>query len=287
MQSLSIKIRARFENITEELISLITRLSIVEFIKPTRGVIVMPRYYFDVVSAADRAKQISICEEYEKIFEILSYSFKNTPESLLSELKQSNKSYRLWLDLDSNWSLRNDASENEKRIREVSKEFEDFFKILDAKKGDEIILIPDTSSLLVSCDPLEYSKKINVEKFTILILPTVLAELDELKILHRNNDVREKAKSVINRFKGWRNQGSLLDGVKVNKSITVKTISNEPDMQKTLTWLKSDVRDDRIIASTIDIQAKYSSSNIILCTQDINLQNKSEAALISFIELDD
>ncbi len=43
-----------------------------------------------------------------------------------------------------------------------------------------------------------------------------------LKRLTRNDDFRKKVTSVIKRLKGYRNQGNVLEGVTVNKSITVK-----------------------------------------------------------------
>jgi hypothetical protein len=66
--------------------------------------------------------------------------------------------------------------------------------------------------------------------FTFVLLPSVLGELDELKIAHKNQAVRDAAKSAINRIKGWRHQGPLVNGVTVDKTITVRAHHVEPDM---------------------------------------------------------
>jgi hypothetical protein len=107
-----------------------------------------------------------------------------------------------------------------------------------------IILVPDTNSLLAAFDPIEYRKVSGENSFVFMILPTVLGERDRLKVEHRNPDVREKAKKVITRIKGWRNQGPLAKGVTVDKTITVKALHTEPNMKATLSWLDSDNRDD-------------------------------------------
>ena len=70
-----------------------------------------------------------------------------------------------------------------------------------------------------------------------MLLPTVLGELHRHEIEHRNEVVREKAKKIITRIKGWRNQGSLAAGVVVDSSIAVKASHSEPDMENTLSWL--------------------------------------------------
>lgn len=94
-------------------------------------------------------------------------------------------------------------------------------------------------------------------------------------------------KSVINRIKGYRTQGSLLDGVKVNRTITVKMIAIEPNFNNALSWLNADNNDDKIIASSLDILREFPSSNLIIATGDINLQNKCEMANIPFAEIED
>jgi len=108
-----------------------------------------------------------------------------------------------------------------------------------------------------------------------------LGELDELKMLHRNPEVREKAQKVITRIKGWRAQGPLLEGVLVDKTIQVRAIHDEPNVANSLSWLDPSNKDDRIIATTLHIQSRAPSARIVLVTGDINLQNKSDAASVS------
>ncbi len=97
--------------------------------------------------------------------------------------------------------------------------------------------------------------------------------------------MRDKAKKIITRIKGWRQQGSLMNGVVFDKSIIIKAIHIEPDMANSLSWLNSNIADDPIIAGVLDFQAKQPSARIVLITGDINLQNKADAALIETAEM--
>jgi predicted ribonuclease YlaK len=72
--------------------------------------------------------------------------------------------------------------------------------------------------------------------------------------------------------------------VKVDKSMTIKALAREPDMQQTLSWLDANVPDDRIIASILSLQAERPGARIVLVTGDVNLQNKSNAALVETAE---
>ena len=133
-------------------------------------------------------------------------------------------------------------------------------------------------------DVSQYCKFIGQEEFTVIIVPTVIQELDDLKIKSRDIDFKNKVKSVIRRLKGWRQQGSMLKGVTVNKKITIKMVATEPKFNKTLQWLDSSNNDDRIIASILELQSTNPSSKVVLVTADLNLQNKAELAKLPIVE---
>jgi predicted ribonuclease YlaK len=145
-------------------------------------------------------------------------------------------------------------------------------------------LIPDTNALIRNPDIQTYGSSINSNTYTVIFIPTVLGELDDLKVKHRDEQFRQKVESVIKRIKGFRQQGSLLDGVITYKTVTVKTIAKEPKADEVLSWLDKDVPDDRIIASALEIQRQNLGAKVVLVTSDINLQNKAEAARLPHIE---
>ena len=157
--------------------------------------------------------------------------------------------------------------------------------IIEASGPMPPVLIPDTNAIAGNPDPTQYRTITGDGSFIFLLLPTVLAELDDLKNTHRNPDFREKVNRVITRVKGWRKQGTLRNGVTVDRTITVKAVAIEPDMQDTLPWLDKENRDDRIIASVLEVQSSYPNARVVLITGDVNLSNKADLARIETSEL--
>ena len=147
------------------------------------------------------------------------------------------------------------------------------------------ILIPDTNAIVSNPSPTQYRPIAGNGNFVFLLLPTVLAELDALKNTHRNPVFREKVNKVITRVKGWRNQGTLRNGVTVDRTITVRAIAIEPSMKDTLKWLDKENRDDRIIASVLEVQSSYPNARVVLITGDVNLLNKADFARIDTSDL--
>jgi hypothetical protein len=247
-------------------------------------VFICPEYYWGDVSPEQRARQMELKRSYEPISELLRLLLTGAPDNLVRQLEDADQQFRVWLELESNWSLSRDGSANEAKLRSAGAAVEEILAVFDAVGRAETLVVPDTNSLLGNPDPADYRSVLAADAFVFVLLPTVLGELDRLKIEHRNPDVRDKAKAVITRVKGWRQQGSLSIGVTVDKTIMVRACHSEPDMKRTLSWLDPTVQDDRIIASVIALQAKQPSSRVILVTGDINLQNKADAAMVETAE---
>jgi len=164
------------------------------------------------------------------------------------------------------------------------KTFVQLLHMLETSKQHTIIVVPDTNALAICPEFSRYAEIAGQASFALVIMPTVLSELDQLKITARDEEFRSRVKSVITRIKGLRNQGSLIDGVTVNRETTVRMEAREPDFRSTLSWLETSNNDDRLIASVLELQRREPSALLILCTSDINLQNKAEMANIPFAE---
>lgn len=248
-------------------------------------VFVTPDYYWGKPSAELSAALHAAKRDYGEWIEIVRSVFRAAPADVERGIDEADSRYRMWLELEQNWSLGPKAEENEAKFREDASAFDRLLDILDSATTSGVIVIPDTNSIIAHPDPSEYLAAAGTDRFTFLLLPTVLSELDELKNLHRNPDFRDKAKSVIMRVKGWRAQGSLSKGVKVNGTITVRAIAAEPNMRSALSWLDSNIKDDRIIASVLEVQAANPNDSVILVTGDINLMNKADAARIHSVDM--
>lgn len=146
------------------------------------------------------------------------------------------------------------------------------------------IIIPDSNALYLNTDIEEWYFE-GFDKFTIILTPSVLKDLDRHKIEHRNEAVRKKAIKLINKIKNYRGRGSLIKGVPIiSGRIDLKSIAVEPDFSKALKWLDPENDDDRLIAEAFDIIRANCNHPGYIVTADINLQNKCEMSELPFIE---
>lgn len=248
-------------------------------------VLVFPDFYWSELSSEQQGEQLLIKRRYDKWHELIQKLLSGAPKHITQNLHKADKQFRTWVEFSSNWSLRPSHEANLTKLEDSSQALRCLLDILTNDAEAATILVPDTNSLLATADPTEYRALANNLPFTFLLMPTILRELDELKMLHRNPEVREKAKGAITRIKGWRLQGNLANGVTVDRDITVKAVSREPQMEKSLSWLDSSVPDDRLIACLLEAIAEYPTAHITLVTGDINLQNKADTAGIPVNEL--
>jgi len=279
------RLRSQLSSIVIGLSDLIKALPVRRFERFSPGVVVFaPEFYFAEPSPDQRATQFALKRKYEVFLEILRIMLRGAPHELARQLDEADKRFRDWLELNCSWSVTPSPIENANNAQSAAQQLEKILGVLESTITNDLILVPDTNSLLSAADPTEYRRVIGQDSFIFMLLPAVLGELDHLKIEHRNPEVREKARKIIVRIKGWRNQGSLALGVTVDKSIIVKTCHSEPDMSKSLSWLDANNRDDRIVASVLALAAEHPCARIILMSGDINLLNKADAALIQTIE---
>ncbi len=189
-----------------------------------------------------------------------------------------------WWFREENSTLPPTNEQAKEQFREDIAIFYEVLQFIESSDSRDLVIVPDTNAIIAAPDPAQYAAVVGAPGFNFILVPTVLAELDKLKVVHRDNTFRSKVEGVINRIKGWRTQGSLLQGVTVNKTITVKMIAVEPNFEDTLRWLDATNQDDRIIASVLELQCDQPSAKVILVTSDINLQNKAEMANLPFVE---
>ncbi len=174
----------------------------------------------------------------------------------------------------------------EEIIKATNDEIDKMTQLIDYLDSteNENIYVSDTSALIYN-PQIESWIFDDVEKFIIILTPTILSELDKLKINHRNQEVREKAESLIKRIKEFGRRGSLQVGVPIAKDkIYIRCLAVEPNMINSLPWLDEKNNDDRFIASVFEIMRNNIRSSVVLVTKDINMQNKAEFAFIPFCE---
>lgn len=251
---------------------------------PNSGVFVlMHPYYWAKLSMEYRPTQAQISTRYTHWFEIFSRCYSRHRSDIQGAIEQANGYTVSAIDLDTGWGTAPTFDGNRKQLAD---NLAIFRSLLHAKPVGEAqyVLVPDTNALLRSAELRHYRSIVDSAKFTFVFVPTVLSELDTLKRSREGQAIGEKAEKAIRIIKGLRNQGSIRDGVTVEKAITARMIATEPQMTKLPNWLDASNRDDRILASALEIQFDDPSKTAILITGDMNLQNKAEIAFLPYAE---
>jgi hypothetical protein len=142
-----------------------------------------------------------------------------------------------------------------------------------AHGAGEKLLVADTSALLDRPSLQEW--KIDGTPWTVVLVPQVLSELDERK---RDPRTREAAQKVINQLDDFDRRGDLFAGVPLAGSLNVREMPTSPDMNSTLSWLRSDVPDDAIIAGALELVWQDLTSRVAVTASDRNVRNKARLA---------
>lgn len=251
---------------------------------PSSGVVFMVNpYYWKALPIEHRADQARLLGRYRHWYELFYRCHAQHSSDVRDKIETTNTYVLGAIELCSDWSTRATFEENHACL---SNELTLFRNLLEqaGRSETEFVLVPDTNALLKSADPSQYGDLIASLRFTFVIVPTVLAELDGLKRTRVSQALGEKAEKAIRVIKGLRKQGSVLDGVTVAKTITVQMIATEPRMADLPLWLDPTNQDDRIIGSVLEIQCGQPSAVAILVTDDMNLQNKAEMAFLPWAE---
>jgi hypothetical protein len=230
-----------------------------------------------------RQLQSKVLEEYRHFVAILRTLLRSQPERSLKKFERNYETITRIIEQISPTPF----GSTQQALDRVTNELREQTGLLDSlydSSAGRAVYVPDTNALLFN-PQLETWRFPDSPKFTLILIPSVLKELDELKILHRNENVREKADSLISRIKGYRARGSLTKGVTLVRDVSeIMAIATEPDLTRSLPWLDPQSEDDRILAVTLEIMRERPRSAVTLVTRDINLQNKAEFARIPFSE---
>jgi hypothetical protein len=154
---------------------------------------------------------------------------------------------------------------------------------LPAADNPPLVVVPDTNALLANPHLDQWS--FAVQPFSVVLVPSVLKELDERKMRANREEVRERAESVVRQIKEYGRRGDLDAGVVLRRGVsTIRAVAVEPQMDASLPWLDATNADDRTIASLLDVMRLYPRSPVLLVTVDVNLQNKARFARLPFAE---
>jgi len=273
------------DKIEANIVDLWRKSSIEEFRNdPYSGIVVIThRYHWKSLPAEHRGLQAKILGTYKHWFELFDRCHAQHSSDVRDEIRETDSYVISAIQLQTSWATEATVDEN---AAYLAKRLIVYRQLLahPVSGTPELVLVPDTNALLQSADPAHYADVVGTKSFTFALAPTALSELDQIKHLRGHQPVGEKAEKAIRLIKGWRNQGSVLEGVTVAKTITVKMIPTEPRMSKLPSWLDADNKDDRLIGTALEIQCSHLLAVVVFVTGDINLQNKAEMAFLPWAE---
>lgn len=156
---------------------------------------------------------------------------------------------------------------------------------------DEALLIPDTCALYANPAFETWQFPGAVQRFTIVLVPSVVAEIDEHKDGHPSKKVREKAARIVRQIGEFRRRAQsegrrLVDGVPLNKALKSRVAAwpREPNMSRAPGWLVASAADDRLLAAALEVGRDSAMSPIAVVTRDLNLHTKCELVRIGSLQ---
>lgn len=281
-------IRARAERIREHGLRLINEYSHLHPVNRPGDLLVRINpsgdHSWDELPPAGKQLQADLLAEvdrFSKLFRVLTQDLppdvKRELDGVLSQIRTSvEQNGRTW------WNTTTEAA------NEFAKLVDQLVTTREAYSGlpsGEAVVIPDTNALLANPE-IEGWRFPGVKRFTLVLTPTILSELDSHKVNHRNESIRKKATKIIQKLKEYRRRGPVHEGVTVVAGhVSLRFIATEPDMSRSLSWFDPQNADDRFLASTLEILRTNMTTTVFIVTSDINMQNKAEMASIPFREV--
>ena len=242
-------------------------------------------HFWKPLSPEGKRIQVDLLSKVQRFGELLEVLAQGRPRSVQEELKTSLEHIRETVEQQGTtwWKTPAEAVSGIQELTAIVRNLlEEYF----GSDSASAFVIPDTNAILHNPD-IESWEIDGFDELTLLLTPTVVSELDSHKINHKNPDVCTKASTFIRKLKEYRRRGSLLEGVTIVKGrLSLRAISNEPDMSKTLSWLDPSNADDRFLATVLEAIRSNLGTSIVIITFDMNMQNKAELAGIPYRELE-
>lgn len=255
IQPFRVQLLAEIGEIESQIATLQSRTRISEFRNdPDSPVLVIgPRYYWEPLPPSERDFQARVLGHYRRWFELFSRCYAAHSSDIKKEIEVIDKFVTEAIELNGGWSVEGTHEKNRQALNEKLKLCRDLLNA-PGSAGLRLAVVADTNALLAAADPTCYRQVTGREEFDFILVPTVLSELDQIKIGRRDRELGQKAQKVIQRLKGYRSQGSVRSGVLVDRTIMVRMVPTEPRMAELPNWLDPDNSDDRIVGSVLEIQ---------------------------------
>lgn len=234
---------------------------------------------------AHTRKRMQLIREYDAWWARFRTLFAGITPELLDDLEGADEFARSWITRkDGDHSIPSSIARAKLVAAEKLAPLRRGLEVLGAQGDTGIRLVPDTSALMDRPDPATYAAVAGTKTLAIDLLPAVLAELDSLKDGGRNQQQRDRARVALRNIRALRDRGSLTQGVKATRGITVVARTREPDFARLPGWLDRAAGDDRVLAGVLEVQADHPGATVYLVANDLNIANKAEVLGLPTLE---
>src|SRR6266702_2730584 len=160
-------------------------------------------YYWGKTNEKQKHVQLKLLRSYLSWFEHFQLLFHDSPKDIQKQITDTHTAVKKWIEKTNGWNVPPTIEEAKRIFREQLQTYYSLLQVFKRSDKAEIILVPDTNALIMCPDIASYAAAIGQADYTVVILPTVLSELDNLKIVHRNDDFRDYSP----RLKPWASRG--------------------------------------------------------------------------------
>jgi PIN domain len=248
------------------------------------GVVIFgPNHSWTTLDADSRARQAKLLREHSRFASLVHVLLRLSPERNRKNAADAAETVRSIIDQSDMTYTKTTEAALDEALKALDEQVEEVKALYDPTPG-EPVFVPDANAVIWNPDLEEWTFD-DAPRFSIVLTSTLLGELDDLKMPHRGESVREKAESAIRRIKEYGRRGDIHAGVRLKGDrSTVRMTAAEPDFENTLPWLDPTIKDDRLLAACLEIVREHPHSPVVLVTRDVNLQNKARLAGIAFVE---
>jgi PIN domain len=242
-------------------------------------------YYWSSLPAEALAHQARALAEYRRFSDTLSVLIREIPDDRLAKFRDDTALVIRFISRDAA-SYETPKHVLDEAVEALRRQVELIDGLYSASANT--MLVPDTNALYWNTALDTWRLPWASGAFVVVLLPTVLKEIDLHKTDERRSSRREKAERFARQVGEYRRRGPLLQGASLAAGIsTVMAIPVEPKMSDSLPWLDPTNLDDRLLASVIEVMRLNPHASVIVVTRDVNFQNKLEFARVPFVSPED
>lgn len=233
-------------------------------------------YQWDKLNAAGRDIQEQLLQEYNSLSEQIDFLAAYLPNEqqraleaasarICAVITQTGNSFSL----DKEELFYHATRALELQLQTVSAAYE----ILDS----QCLIIPDITALVANPE-IEEWKFEGIESFKVLLLPAIVAELDE----NTTNTIQIKNK-LKSKILEYAKQGNIAVGVNINRNIVIKFAGNIKEIKETLPELDVHNQLDQLLAAYFELVRTNPHSPVLLITNNPALQERARVAKVSYL----